>query len=41
MKAQRLGFHVEIEIIEETAAGLGTEAWNVGFGRTEQSETHD
>ena len=36
MKAERFGFDIEIEEVEKAAAGLGTEAWNIGFGRTEQ-----
>jgi hypothetical protein len=41
MKTERLCLDIEIEILKKAAAGLGTEAWNIGFGRTEQTETHD
>ena len=40
MEAERLGLDVELEIIAETLAGLRTEPWGIGFGRTEQTETH-
>src|SRR5262249_53876890 len=32
VKAERLGFDIEIEEFEEPPPGLGSEAWNVGFG---------
>src|SRR5262249_34318841 len=32
VKAERLGFDIEIEEFENPPPGLGTEAWDVGFG---------
>ena len=40
MKPERLCFDIEIKEFEKAAAGLRTEAWNIGFGRTEQTEPH-
>jgi hypothetical protein len=40
MEAERFGFDIEVEIVKKATAGLWTEARNIGFGRTEQTETH-
>ena len=40
MKAQRFGLDVELEIVEESAPGLGTKSGGIGFWRAEQAETH-
>jgi hypothetical protein len=40
METERFSFDIEIEELEKAAAGLRTEAWNIGFGRTEKTKTH-
>jgi len=40
MKAKRLRLDIEIEKFKKAATGLGAEAWDIGFGRTEQTKTH-
>ena len=40
MEAERLGLDIEVEVIAEALAGLRAETGGIGFGRTEQTETH-